>query len=552
MMNPIIRRELAGVLRTPQALVVEVGPAVLWTLLVIIRWPTDARIGLSGAQSQQAFMLLSYGLLAVLILMAPIVPSGSIIGEKQRGTLGLLLISPISAWSIYLGKLISMLGFVVLLLATSIPAAVACYALGGISFGGDVLSLYALLFMVAVQMVTLGLAVSSFCESTDSALRFTFGGVWLIAIIPLGPQLFLQGTAGTSAVVAAQLRNVSPISAVMQLVGHGDIGSQGTINSTDAVSNYLILATISVAILALATVSQLNQSMLDRSRASGKITDDRSTAVRSLRRVFFLVDPRRRKSGIRWWMNPVMVKEFRCRRFGRLHWLLRLVAACGVLSLTLTYATTLGAIGWNAETIGGILVMLQGALLILLTPSLASGLISTELESGGWNLLRVTPFPASSIVCGKLLSVVWTLLLILCATLPGYAVMIFIKPALTEQVKQVMICLMLTAVFALLLSATVSSFFRRTAAATATAYALLLTLMSGTTLVWLGRDAPFGHNTVEAILTLNPLAAALSVIGAPGFTQYQLIPANWWVMGSLSACLLLILCVRSWKLTLPD
>ena len=99
-------------------------------------------------------------------------------------------------------------------------------------------------------------------------------------------------------------------------------------------------------------------------------------------------------------MNPVIVKEFRCRRFGRLHWLVRLVAACGVISLALTYATTLGAIGWNAETIGGILVMLQGALIILLTPSLASGLIRTELESGGWNLRRVTPFSPISIVRG--------------------------------------------------------------------------------------------------------------------------------------------------------
>jgi len=339
---------------------------------------------------------------------------------------------------------------------------------------------------------------------------------------------------------------------VMQLVGHSDVGSQGTIDSTDAVSSYLILATISVVIFALTTILKLNQSLLDRPRAAGKITDDRSMTVRSVRRVLFLVDPQRRKSGIRWWMNPVMVKEFRCRRFGRLHWLVRLVAACGVMSLALTYATTLGAIGWNAETIGGILVMLQGALIILLTPSLASGLISTELESGGWNLLRVTPFSAISIVRGKLLSVVWTLLLILCATLPGYAVMIFIKPALTEQVKQVMICLTLTAVFALLLSATVSSFFHRTAAATATTYTILLVLVAGTLLVWLGRDAPFGHNTVEAILTLNPLAAALSVMGTSGFTQYQLIPSNWWVIGSLSVCLSLILCVRTWKLTLPD
>lgn len=56
-----------------------------------------------------------------------------------------------------------------------------------------------------------------------------------------------------------------------------------------------------------------------------------------------------------------MMKEFRCRRFGRLHWLLRLVAFCAVLSLALTYATTAGTFNWGVETIGGIMVVMQVA-----------------------------------------------------------------------------------------------------------------------------------------------------------------------------------------------
>ena len=33
------------------------------------------------------------------------------------------------------------------------------------------------------------------------------------------------------------------------------------------------------------------------------------------------------------WVNPVMVKEFRSRRFGRSHWTLRLIAFGAILSL---------------------------------------------------------------------------------------------------------------------------------------------------------------------------------------------------------------------------
>ena len=46
-------------------------------------------------------------------------PATSIVREKQRGTLILLLNSPLRPWSIYAGKLIGSLGFVLLLLLTT-------------------------------------------------------------------------------------------------------------------------------------------------------------------------------------------------------------------------------------------------------------------------------------------------------------------------------------------------------------------------------------------------------------------------------------------------
>ena len=140
-------------------------------------------------------------------------------------------------------------------------------------------------------------------------------------------------------------------------------------------------------------------------------------------------------------MNPVMVKEFRTRRFGRTHWLLRLVSVAALISLLLTYAATTGTINWGLQTIGGIMVVLQAALVMVITPSLGASLISAERESGGWNLLMMTPLSAVSILAGKLTSVLWTLVLLLFATLPGYLVMIWIDPPMRWQVWHVLICL---------------------------------------------------------------------------------------------------------------
>jgi hypothetical protein len=282
------------------------------------------------------------------------------------------------------------------------------------------------------------------------------------------------------------------------------------------------------------------------------MTEDRSAGVQVLRRALFLVDPQRRSGSMSLWVNPVMVKEFRARRFGRSHWMLRLIALCAILSLGLSYVAAAGALPWGIEVIGGVLVLLQIALLILFAPSLAAGLVSAERESGSWQLLRMTPLSPGVILRGKLLSVAWPLLLLLGATLPGYVVLMTVKPALLSQMQRVVFCLVLTAVFAVLLSATVSTLFRSTAAATTAAYLVLLAVCVGPLLVWLGRDAPFGHRTVEAMLTVNPVAAALQASQTPGFSHYQLLPANGWIVGSACVALLVFLGVRIRQLCRPE
>jgi ABC-type transport system involved in multi-copper enzyme maturation permease subunit len=208
------------------------------------------------------------------------------------------------------------------------------------------------------------------------------------------------------------------------------------------------------------------------------------------------------------------------------------------------------------EYVGGGLVLLQVALLILFAPSLAAGLVSAERESGSWDLLRMTPLSPGRILRGKLLSVAWPLLLLLFATLPGYVAMMTVKPELAYQVQRVVLCLALTAVFAVLTSAAASTLFRSTAASTTASYLVLLAVCVGPLLVWLGAGKPFGHATVEAVLTIDPVAAALQAAEQPSdnpaFAQYRLLPANWWITGSACVALLVFLRVRTWQLYRPE
>ena len=197
------------------------------------------------------------------------------------------------------------------------------------------------------------------------------------------------------------------------------------------------------------------------------------------------------------------------------------------------------------------MVLLQVVLVVLITPSLAAGLISAERESGGWDILRMTPMSVPKILRGKILSVACTLLLVLMATLPGYLVMIYIKPAMFLQVRLVSICLLFSAVLTLSVSSVVSSFFSKTTTATTCAYIALMAIFFGPMIIWLGRDSPFGHTTVQSALMINPMGAALSVMETRGFAHYELIPASWWISGIVSVFLFAVLAVQTWRLTRP-
>jgi hypothetical protein len=214
--------------------------------------------------------------------------------------------------------------------------------------------------------------------------------------------------------------------------------------------------------------------------------------------------------------------------------------------------TTTRTIAWDVITVGGILVVLQVALLVLITPSLSAGLICTERESGGWVLLQMTPMSAIRILWGKLLSVVLTLGLVLCATLPGYLVIVFIDPGQRAQIERVVLCLIATAAFATLSTAAIGSLFKQTALAIAASYSFLIAICTLPLLVWMGRDAPFGHDTVETALVINPIAATLSVIRFPGFRDYDLIPGHWWVIGVLSGANLVLLVAQTVRVSRPE
>ena len=548
-MNPVIRREFVGILRSPKTFGMLLILTALFSATVILQWPADSS-SVSGSKSLEVFRIFGYGLLAGVVFLVPAFPATSIVNEKNSKTLALLLNSPLSGPAIYLGKISGVLLFSLLVLLCSLPASAACFAMGGISLFEELGLLYLVLFFMILQYSTLAMLISSHVQTSDAGVRLTYTAVFCFLLVTLIPAAFLRGTTFFPPALlsgAEWLRCLSPLPAIMEILGDGDVGSSG-LQQASTITRFLALTFFTSLIFSGLTLTRLNYRIFDRSKSKGTITNDRELSKRLIRRLLYIVDPQRRKTGIPWFLNPVMVKEFRCRKFGRSQWLLRLIAACSIVSMLLTFLATTSAESWGVSTIGPLLVLMQVILVVVLTPSLASGLISGERDSGGWEILRMTPLSTFRVVTGKLLSVVWTLLLVLMATLPGYVMTVLIKPDLSFQIQMVLVCLFWITLQALAISAAVGSLFRYTAVSTAVTYVTVIACFLTPMLVWLAREAPFGHGTVENALLLTPVGAALNVIGASGFENYQLLPAAWWVSGIMSAAMFALLSLQVWRL----
>jgi ABC-type transport system involved in multi-copper enzyme maturation permease subunit len=546
--NPILRRELSTRLRSPKALLAIALVAIISCGLVLMRWPSEATIDLVSQGAVQVFQPVSYAIAVAIMMLIPAFPATAIVSERKRGTLTLLLNSPTKPLTIYLGKLFANVLLGILIFSVSLPAIFACYAMGGISISSHVLPLLCVLLGMAFQYSALGLWVSSRSQSTDAALRWTYGILLFLVVLSIGPSVLVGKLTGIKATLAQLLTTLSPIPALQQITGAQ--GQSQAIGISTGWVEYFAMSIVTTIGFAIATLIKLDPLLLDRAKPAGKVIETKQSSW--LRRLSYLVDPQRRKSGIPFWLNPVMVKEFRTRKFGRLHWLLRLIALGAVVSLLLTVVAATGTVNWGVERIAASMVLMQVGFLLLLGPSLGANLIASEVESGGWQLLRASPISPWRILSGKLFSTFLTLLLLLFATLPGYVMMSYIQPAVGGQVGNVIISLLIATAMVTIISACVSAYSKTSAVATATSYAILLTLFAGTLLVWLGRGNPFGPLVVERTLLLNPAATALAEMKAPGFESFQLTPNGWYVGGIVCLIGFIVLIFRVHRLTRPD
>lgn len=117
------------------------------------------------------------GLMMLLTLMvavlAPASTSGAISGERERQTLDLLTVTPITSPAIVLGKLVSALAWVFVLILASVPVTALVFVFGGVA-PDDIIRSYVLLLATAIGMGSVGLFFSALVRRTGASTALTF------------------------------------------------------------------------------------------------------------------------------------------------------------------------------------------------------------------------------------------------------------------------------------------------------------------------------------------------------------------------------------------
>lgn len=183
--------------------------------------------------------------------------------------------------------------------------------------------------------------------------------------------------------------------------------------------------------------------------------------------------------------NPVIMKELRGRMRSRsASFLITGYLALIGLVVGVIYSSISSGLSYYAwdpqarQTLGkgifGTVVLMELFLVSLIGPALTSGAISSERERQTFDLLRTTTLPARSFVLGKLGSSLAYLLLLIFTALPILSIAFVLGGVGLAEVIVSTLLLVTTAVFYCALGLFLSSFIKRTTAATVTSYVIIV------------------------------------------------------------------------------
>jgi ABC-type transport system involved in multi-copper enzyme maturation permease subunit len=210
--------------------------------------------GLPGANASASigeaiFARLSIFQLLLIGVLAPAFTTGAISLEREKATLDLLITTPLRPGAIVVGKLLSALGFVVLMILAAIPVSALVLMYGGASVD-DILRQQVVLFVSAIGFGVIGLFFSALTKRTQTATVVTYSAILVLMVGTFfiwrfwnaGVAISADAPFGSTARAPEELLYLNPAVAMIEIVADTEItpGDYSTIMAEIRGTNGLV------------------------------------------------------------------------------------------------------------------------------------------------------------------------------------------------------------------------------------------------------------------------------------------------------------------------
>lgn len=213
-------------------------------------------INLSG--NVVIYIVLAFIEAILLLFIVPALTSTAICSEREKQTLDILLSTNMSPLSIIIGKLISSVSKVVIMIIATMPVYAITFFIGGVNIG-NIISL-SLFFIVTTFFVgAIGLFVSTVIKTSKASTAITYGvtlfifiAVLIISVICMVISANNNTTTGVSDVNLPIFCYLSPIIGFISMLIDQLGGTQfGIIGSIDFIpySEHAVLISIAVQLI---------------------------------------------------------------------------------------------------------------------------------------------------------------------------------------------------------------------------------------------------------------------------------------------------------------
>lgn len=127
-------------------------------------------------ESYILFIMLSVLQMALVMFITPGLTAGAISSEREKQTLNMLLMTTQSSWQIILGKLMSSVAFLGLLLVAGLPLYSIVFLFGGVS-PLQLITIFFFYFITMLAIGSIGIFFSTYTKRTITSMIATYGAM---------------------------------------------------------------------------------------------------------------------------------------------------------------------------------------------------------------------------------------------------------------------------------------------------------------------------------------------------------------------------------------